>query len=282
MSRTQSADLYYSLLQACQEISAAIPSRIRFRYTIEDLVISCESLHVRHELRAVLGNIVNNSVDAIDDVGEVLLTAEDMGAEVMITITDSGRGIPEGIQGQIFKEGFSFGKTQGSGIGLSHAKKCIESWHGRIQIESSSSGTVVRILLPIENRTQWYVPRIKISQQSKIVVLDDQQSGRDLWKLKFLDIQLNDQLIFLSSSSEFKTLLESTQTGLEAFVFLFDYDLSENITGLDLLKSLPKECSRFLVTGHFDLPEIQTECVDQDILLIPKSQIADLPIVLVH
>ena len=57
--------------------------------------------------------------------------------------------------------------------------------------------------------------------------------------------------------------------------------LKESETGLDLLKLIPKHAQRYLVTGHFDQAEIQEACAKNGIYLIPKSEIAELPIVIV-
>lgn len=60
---------------------------------------------------------------------------------------------------------------------------------------------------------------------------------------------------------------------------LFDYDLGTADTGLKWLQEIPQSATRCLVTGHFDNYEVQAACVSHGLYLIPKSQIAEMPIV---
>ena len=66
----------------------------------------------------------------------------------------------------------------------------IQNWGGSIDVESVLGvGTTLTIRLPIKDRAKWYLPRLKFSSDSKIYVLDDQESGRALWRLKFDDTE---------------------------------------------------------------------------------------------
>ncbi|MCB0351816.1 MAG: sensor histidine kinase, partial [Bdellovibrionales bacterium] len=103
-----STDIYGTLIRSIREISLAVPTKINFSYEIDDALASALTSHTPHEFRALLGNIVNNSVDSIVSVGKIHFTVCDMGAEVKITIEDSGCGIPQEIHQLIFENGFSF------------------------------------------------------------------------------------------------------------------------------------------------------------------------------
>ena len=106
----ESREIYDTLMQSVREISVTIPNRIEFTYEVEDAVVSALIPHIPHELRALLGNIVNNSVDAISGIGRITVTARDMGPEVQISIEDTGKGISPDILPRIFEDGFSSGK----------------------------------------------------------------------------------------------------------------------------------------------------------------------------
>jgi sensor histidine kinase regulating citrate/malate metabolism len=57
--------------------------------------------------------------------------------------------ISDAISKHIFKKGFSYGKENGHGLGLFHAKSCVESWKGRLLIKSlQQTGCVIEIWLP--------------------------------------------------------------------------------------------------------------------------------------
>ena len=68
-------------------------------------------------------------------------------------------------------------------------------------------------------------------------------------------------------------------TNPEDFVFLFDYDLGSGENGLSLLEKMPTTATRCLVTGNFDNDEIRGACSRSGVLLMPKSQISEIPFV---
>jgi signal transduction histidine kinase len=68
----------------------------------------------------------------------------------VIEVEDEGCGIPEEIRHRIFEPFFSFGKSEGIGLGLATTRKIIDEHGGRIEIESRPGrGTLVRLLLPL-------------------------------------------------------------------------------------------------------------------------------------
>lgn len=102
------------------------------------------------ELLRIISNLMNNSVEAIDQGGNVTVTLEKSRDDgVIISIRDSGRGIPEARIPLLGTRGATYDKPGGNGLGLSHAKQEIESWGGRLKIVSTlGKGTCVSIELP--------------------------------------------------------------------------------------------------------------------------------------
>lgn len=279
-SAEESLEVYDSLVSAMREIALSVPSHIKFESDIEDSIVSAHTKHIPVELRALLGNVVNNAIEATNSGGQISLTAYDAGGEISISVVDNGHGISSEILNKIFENGFTFGKPGGTGIGLFHAKQWIESWGGKIKVTSQlESGTTITIALPIKDRAKWYVPRIKIKNDSMIVILDDQIAARHLWSDKIHDTNLAENTKIFSSSRELMSLKKEFFKQPEKYIFLLDYDLNEEINGLDLLSNLPPESQKFLVTGNFDQFDIRARCVQDGVFLIPKSQISTLPIV---
>jgi two-component system sensor kinase len=65
-----------------------------------------------------------------------------------IRIADNGKGIPDEIKDDIFEEGFSYGDSGGSGLGLYIVKKTIERYDGSVRVENNKpSGSVFVIHL---------------------------------------------------------------------------------------------------------------------------------------
>lgn len=279
LSEKYETDLYSTLEQAKRELDIYIPKSVEFRFETEDIVASALVKHIPFELRAILGNLVTNSLEALNIKGQILIRVRDQGANIQISVIDNGHGISPAILPKIFDKNFSEGKKSGSGIGLSHAKENIESWNGTISAESVLGvGTTITINLPIEDRASWYLPRLKFNSRSQIFVLDDQESALELWKLKLEESNLLKQTTL---SKNFHGLSNYKMSGIEFsdLTFLFDYDLSQSQSGLDLLKNLPKSATRCLVTGNFDNSELRSTCVENGIYLLPKSHISDMPVI---
>jgi hypothetical protein len=278
-----SENIYDSILRSCREISLSSPNQVVFTSEVDDIIFSTSIPHIPHEFQAILGNIVNNSFDAIGgNQGTVNLFAKDLGAEILMIIEDSGFGIAPEIITHVFDNGFSSGKINGSGLGLYHAKLWIERWGGRIRAESSpNKNTRINIWLPIKERAGWYTPRIKLKADEKLVILDDQKAARDLWEHKLREVGLVDRAFIMSSKGELFALIESNQSLVEQAHFLFDYDIGDDKTGLDLLENLSIAGSRrYLVTGHFDQYDIGSRCLAIGTFLLPKSEISGIPIII--
>jgi len=82
----------------------------------------------------VLENLIRNAVDAMDGEGQIRLTVAQMPDEVLVTVSDTGPGIPKSKRKEIFQPGYTT-KARGWGLGLSLCKRIIEEYHGgRIEV----------------------------------------------------------------------------------------------------------------------------------------------------
>ncbi|UGB31246.1 MULTISPECIES: sensor histidine kinase [Bacillaceae] len=100
----------------------------------------------------ILGNILDNAFDAAADSKEkkVSFFATDFGNDVLFEITDSGKGIPDGMEEAIFDKGVSL-KGEKRGYGLANVKEEVELLGGFIELTSTEDeGTVFSVFLPKE------------------------------------------------------------------------------------------------------------------------------------
>ncbi|MGH7166849.1 MAG: ATP-binding protein [Nitrospiraceae bacterium] len=106
---------------------------------------------VPEELRQVFLNIIANSVQAMQGKGLLALFTEAKESMVVVTIRDSGPGIPKPYLAKIFDPFFTTkGQGSGTGLGLTVANRIITKYGGRIQIESEEGhGTLCLITIPV-------------------------------------------------------------------------------------------------------------------------------------
>ena len=100
------------------------------------------------ELQNCLLNLVNNSQDAMIDVGEIELSVVVCEQEVCIVCEDNGRGMPKDTLARIFDAHFTT-KTNGTGLGLFMVENFALQFGGVVSVESELGvGTRVEIKLP--------------------------------------------------------------------------------------------------------------------------------------
>jgi hypothetical protein len=105
--------------------------------------------HDSDQIHQVLLNLLLNSVQAIEGPGLVRVAVFEQGDAAMVTVSDTGRGIPAEHLPNIFRPFFTT-KGNGTGLGLSLARRIVEGHHGRIDVESSSGrGTTFTVALPV-------------------------------------------------------------------------------------------------------------------------------------
>jgi signal transduction histidine kinase len=97
----------------------------------------------------VIENLCKNAIDAMEGKGLIEITVNEDPKNLIIDISDTGKGIPTKDQKTIFNPGYT-SKKRGWGLGLSLAKRIIGEYHkGKIFVKSSAlqKGSVFRIIL---------------------------------------------------------------------------------------------------------------------------------------
>ncbi len=108
------------------------------------------------ELRQVFTNLITNGADASGPGGrvQVLLEASptDSRPGAIVTISDSGSGIPPELQTKLFQPFFTTKGEQGTGLGLWVSRGIVEKHGGTIELSNSDDvafpGAIVRVYLP--------------------------------------------------------------------------------------------------------------------------------------
>ncbi|OKY77093.1 MAG: Signal transduction histidine kinase with PAS and PocR sensory domain, partial [Candidatus Methanohalarchaeum thermophilum] len=90
-------------------------------------------------LRELFNNITENAIQHSEGT-KIKITCKEKQKEVICSIEDDGRGIPDEQKEKVFEKGFKSGETGGSGLGMYLAKQIIENYNGKIEVRDSELG----------------------------------------------------------------------------------------------------------------------------------------------
>jgi signal transduction histidine kinase len=104
----------------------------------------------QRKLERALYNLLLNACEAAPSLGgTVEVTAADSDGSISIAVADNGPGIAESIQERLFHPFVSYGKENGTGLGLAVVQKIVQDHGGEIVVERTAQGrTIFRITLP--------------------------------------------------------------------------------------------------------------------------------------
>ena len=119
-----------------------------------------------NRLERAVANLVLNACEAVSpDTGQVVITTMGDHAYLQIGVWDNGPGIPPEIQDSVFQPFVSYGKAEGSGLGLPIVKKIVEDHGGEIYVDGrSGTGTLFKFTIPFS------IPFGAIPHMSKVPI----------------------------------------------------------------------------------------------------------------
>jgi signal transduction histidine kinase len=129
------------------------------------------------KLERVFYNLLRNACEALtSEYGIIQVSIRpEHGNRLCVRVCDNGVGIPDAIRDRLFKPFVSYGKENGTGLGLAVVYKIIQDHGGEVTVETtSSSGTTFKIILPIDFTSGVAVTEKQINGS---VVPHDQQSA---------------------------------------------------------------------------------------------------------
>ena len=131
----------------CQEKFTANGVRLDYACA-DDVEIECRPA----EIAQVLLNFLSNSYDGVQPLPQKWVRVDvdaDIAGVVILSVTDSGGGIPADVQKKMMQPFFTTKDVgKGTGLGLSVSKGIVESHGGRIEVDNACSNTRITVLLP--------------------------------------------------------------------------------------------------------------------------------------
>jgi two-component system, NtrC family, sensor kinase len=107
------------------------------------------------ELNQVWTNLIQNAMQAMAYQGTLTIESSQQHGDIVVSITDSGAGIPADVQAHIFEPFFTTKPVgEGTGLGLDIVKKIIQKHHGTIAVTSRPGATTFCVHLPMRAVTR--------------------------------------------------------------------------------------------------------------------------------
>lgn len=106
-----------------------------------------------YEIRQAIINIILNGIDAMDRAGKMIIRTYDIGSQVVLEISDTGKGMDENTKDMIFKPYFTTKGDMGTGLGLHIAKRIFDNHRAKVLVDSElGQGTKFTIFFPMEEK----------------------------------------------------------------------------------------------------------------------------------
>lgn len=105
---------------------------------------------VQEDLKQAWNHLILNALQAMNYQGTLTIAIHHIHSDAVVTIKDTGCGIPEEVMPKIFTPFFTTRTSgEGSGLGLAIVQKIIDKHHGKITVESEVGvGTTFKVFLP--------------------------------------------------------------------------------------------------------------------------------------
>jgi two-component system, NtrC family, sensor kinase len=103
------------------------------------------------QIQQVVAHLVQNAIQAMPAGGDLRISVSEVAGDALkLTVSDSGRGIPEELRERIFDPFFTTKDDPGDvGLGLSISHSIVEAHHGKLSVESAEGhGATFTIVLP--------------------------------------------------------------------------------------------------------------------------------------
>ncbi len=236
------------------------------------------------EFKRILSNLINNAVEALNGGGNVKISLFDKGQDVLIEVSDNGKGMTAEQLKSFGKKGYSFNKSHGLGLGVWNALQQVNFWGGDLNcVSEPGRGTIVSLRLPRLKTPPWFAAKLDLMAEQSIVIIDDDETNHRLWKDRLSGIshiRLENVFHFRSDLEVIKWVDGSGD--YKQALFFVDYDLGpQSKTGFELIDELEIANQCVMVSHRFEDERVRMGCAARAIKLMPKAFVPCIPLSLV-
>ena len=196
------------------------------------------------ELQQVLLNAVVNARQAIETSGrpgQIVITAQATGNHVVVTVEDTGPGVPADILDRVFEPFFTTKAEQGTGLGLAISFGLVRGMGGRMWMQNvEGGGARLSFELPVDAgdvSARSAAGSAADSRRLKVLVIEDEDSVRRAMAL--LAKRLGHEVTTVGRFADATERLAAPDVRYDAL--LVDVHLDDEHTGFDLFEQLREE-----------------------------------------
>ncbi|CAG7647406.1 ATP-binding protein [Paenibacillus allorhizosphaerae] len=209
-----------------------------------------------NRLKQILYNLLENGLKFTES-GTVRITAEHKGTDVVVSVIDTGRGIPEEQMGRIFRPFEQYVETgahspSGIGLGLSITKQLVELQDGTLEVTSEvGQGTCFTFNLPVAERKAFVGKKNYVPPTAEPTAMTGLSSlgGQDEMKILIVDDEPFNVKILIDVISSLHYGYTAVHGGKEAIEAMRDFPkpdlvlldlMMPGVSGLDVCREIRK------------------------------------------
>jgi signal transduction histidine kinase len=221
------------------------------------------------ELKEVLSNLVNNSIDSMAHGGRCDVRVIDENMMMCLQVQDQGTGIPQEYLNRIFEPYFTTKGERGTGLGLSVSAAILKRHDADVTVESQTSGVERGTLFTIRfpKMAAPITHSVPVKNQLEVLVVDDEGNVQELLK----DV-LESMNVFVHQAHDGAEALHLLRENAQIKAILTDYTLP-GFNGIELAEkalALKPTLKTALITG-WNSADIQwTNTPQEKVLVIAK------------
>lgn len=191
-------------------------------------------------VQRIVSNILNNAVEA--SARNIKVNIICSGNVLAISISNDGQLIPPEVRAKLFQERSTFGKVQGTGLGLYQVRQEVEAYGGSVSIGDETDGTSFKIEIPQE--ISFSPPELT----GRILILEPED--REIYfSLKRRERYKDSEICAASTADEFRLRVKSIEK--EEWTLLIDISFEDGpISAFDLLQEVSKPRLRLILFSN--------------------------------
>jgi CheY-like chemotaxis protein/anti-sigma regulatory factor (Ser/Thr protein kinase) len=254
---------------------AAHAAGVHLEVEATDVIVEADA----DRLVQALTNLLGNAIKFSDPGAEVCLDAEARGHQVILRITDHGRGIPPEMLESVFErfqqvDASDAREKGGTGLGLAIVRSIAERHGGRVEVASEvGEGSCFSIVLPASSRVPASATIPRPDGSAVVVLVEDDPDLR-----RVLGTLLGHHGIDVATAETAEEAIERCRSALPD-VLVLDVRLAQG-DGYDVVKALRQDDRlRSLPTIVYTVVDLTAEQRDRlrlgETIFVPKGQRTD-------